>query len=97
MSKAKPVATDKRKSPGPRNEAARAKPPETNARPDRKDREKLTVYIDTDVLTMLRVHCARGRLELSDVTTEALRKLLVGQSKETARRARSKTSERLNV
>jgi hypothetical protein len=44
------------------------------------EREKLTVYIETDALTMLRVFCARTRRELSDVTTEALRKLLSDQS-----------------
>jgi hypothetical protein len=47
-------------------------------RPER-EREKLTVYVDGDVLTTLRVYCARQRRELSDVTTEALRKLLAGQ------------------
>jgi hypothetical protein len=72
-------ATDKRKPPAPRNEAARAKfVSGSTAKPDR-DREKLTVYIESDVLTTLRVFCARERKELSDVTTEALRKLLVGQ------------------
>jgi hypothetical protein len=43
------------------------------------EREKLTVYIERDVLTKLRVFCARERRELSDVTTEALRKLLADQ------------------
>ena len=42
----------------------------------KRDREKLTVYIDRDVMTALRIHCARERKELSDVTTAALAKLL---------------------
>ena len=82
MPKAKPVvsATDKRKppAPAPRSEAARAKFVAGGAA--KAAREKLTVYIDSDVLTMLRVFCARGRLELSDVTTDALRKLLADQN-----------------
>lgn len=44
------------------------------------EREKLTVYIERDVLTALRVqHCARERQELSIATTEALREWLAEQ------------------
>lgn len=43
---------------------------------EKRAREKLTVYVDREVLTALRIHCARERKELSDVTTAALAKLL---------------------
>jgi hypothetical protein len=81
MAKAKPVvsATDKRKPPPLRSEVARAKFVSGGTAKQEKDREKLTVYIESGVLTTLRVFCARERRELSEVTTEALRKLLVGQ------------------
>jgi len=82
MPKAKPVvsATDKRKPPvpTPRSEAARVRFVAGGA--PKPEREKLTVYIESDVLTTLRVYCARERRELSDVTTEALRKLLVDKN-----------------
>lgn len=45
-------------------------------------REKATVYIESDVLTTLRVFCARSRRELSDVTTVALREYLDKQGAE---------------
>jgi len=70
-------ATDKRKPPTPGSEAARARFVAGGA--PKPEREKLTVYIERDVLTKLRVFCARERRELSDVTTEALRKLLANQ------------------
>lgn len=71
-------AIDKRKPPVPGSEVARAKFVAGGA--PKPGREKLTVYIDTDVLTTLRVFCARERRELSIVTTEALRKLLADQN-----------------
>lgn len=89
MPKAKPVvsAVDKRKPPAPppQSEAARAKFVAAGAAASRKregdkDREKLTVYIDPDVLEAVRVLCVRKRQQLSDFTTEALRKLLEEQN-----------------
>jgi hypothetical protein len=45
-----------------------------------RDREKLTIYVDREVLTSLRVFCARSRQELSEVTTAALSRFLADQS-----------------
>lgn len=83
MSKAKPVvsATDKRKPPAStaRGQGDRASFVAGRTAVAKAAREKLTVYVDEDVLMTLRVFCARQRMELSEATTAALRAYLAGK------------------
>ena len=78
MSKKKPVvsANDKRKPP---SAAERARFVAATSEVTPRDREKLTIYVDREVLTSLRVFCARSRQELSEVTTAALSRFLAEQ------------------
>jgi len=80
MSKKKPVvsASDKRKPPSAVERARFVSATSSEAAP--RDREKLTIYVDREVLTSLRVFCARSRQELSEVTTAALSRFLAEQS-----------------
>lgn len=80
MSKKKAVVSvsDKRKPPAAGAERARFVASGAGDAA-RRDREKLTIYVDREVLTTLRVFCARSRQELSEVTTAALSRFLANE------------------
>ena len=71
---------DRRKPPAPKSvdgKAARRANFVVGGATKEREREKLTLYVDSDVATDLRVHCAQHRQEMSEVTTLALRAFLV--------------------